>query len=156
MKAIEPWFLTSDRMGASTNKGATNAAIAAGIRYHKRMYKTFKLQCAINFPEWKLMIEPWFRTAAYKLRSPDSVLVDEAGKRAIVIEVKKNWQDGRDVKLLDEYLPIVQSALGVKTYPLMVVGNVRGLKHAPLLSFKDILLPLDWKPGMPTPTLLAL
>lgn len=155
MRTTEPWFLTAGRLGASTNTSkASSHAIQAGIRYHRRIYETLKLHCLFQLPSWRLLIEPWFRTAAYKLRSPDAVLVDDVAGYAIVIEVKKNWRDGRDVKLLDEYLPIVRSALAVDTYPLMLVGNVRGLKHEPLTSFSQLLSPLNWTPGQPTPTLL--
>jgi hypothetical protein len=156
MQTTEPWFFSDMKMGASVNvKKSTNSAIEAGIRYHRRFYKTLALHAALNLPQWKVNVEPWFRTASYKLRSPDAVLLCEETKQAIVIEVKKNWADGRDVKLLDEYLPIVASAHGVRTYPLMVVGNVRGLKHRPFVSIADIIeRPLAWKPGQPTPTLL--
>ena len=153
VKTTEKWFHSEKaRFGASTNSGATNNAIAAGIRYHKRFYKTLGVYASLSLPDWKLYIEPWFRTAAYKMRSPDAVLRN--GQAAIVIEVKKNWRDGRDVKLLEEYLPIVKSAFDVETYPLMVVGNVRGLAHDPLLSMGDIESALAWQLGQPTPTLL--
>lgn len=158
MLPTEPWQLTETRMGASTNKGATNAAILAGIRYHKRMYKVLKLNSGSVWPGWKLMVEPWFKAMkSQKLRSPDAVLVQADLGKALVIEVKKNWADGRDTKLLQEYLPIVRSALNVEVAPLMIVGNVRGLRHAPLLSFADVMAASwAWKRGEPTPTLLVL
>lgn len=161
MRAVEDWMLTETQMGASVNKGATNPAILAGIRYHKRMYKLLSLHVAQHMPDWRLMVEPWFKAkVSQTLRSPDAVLLAPAtleGRReAIVVEVKKNWKDGRDTKLLDEYLGIVASALGVRTSPLMVVGNLRGLAHQPLLSMADITSVLTWKRGEPTPTLLRL
>ncbi len=157
MRSYEQWYHSHRAlMGASTNTSkATNHAIAAGIRYHRRIYETLKLHCSLALPDWKLYVEPWFHTAGKaKLRSPDGVLVEAGGERAIVIEVKKNWQAGRDVKLLEEYLPIVASAFDVRTFPLMIVGNVRGLKHKPMLSLRDLLVPLTWSLGDPTPTLL--
>jgi predicted nuclease of restriction endonuclease-like RecB superfamily len=156
MKTLERWFLTDTKMGASTNTSkATNSAIEAGIRYHRKMYKLLAAHIAMSLPNWGLYIEPWFKSESQKLRSPDAVL--RSDDLAIVVEVKKNWQDGRDVKLLDEYLPLVASAFGVKTRPLMIVGNVRGLKHKPLLSLADIIaVPSAWTPGKPTPTLLKL
>jgi hypothetical protein len=155
MRTTEPWVLTDTKMGASTNKGATNPAILAGIRYHKRIYKTLDLQAKLNWPGYRLMIEPWFKgSVSQKLRSPDAVL--RGPDYAVVIEVKKNWADGRDEKLLGEYLPIVRSALDLPTHPLMVVGNVRGLGHDPLLSFADIIEAAQgWQWGRPTPTLLV-
>lgn len=155
MKTLEEWMLTETRMGASTNKGATNSAILAGIRYHKRIYKTMAVHVALSMPNWTLMVEPWFKAkVSQRLRSPDMVLRNDAKGLAIIIEVKKNWKDGRDVKLLEEYLPIVRSALGLRTYPLMLVGNVRGLAHEPLTSMAEITEALAWTLGQPTPTLL--
>jgi hypothetical protein len=158
MRSAEQWYHSEKAlMGASTNtKKATNSAIEAGIRYHRRIYKLLKLHCALSLPEWKLYVEPWFHTAGKaKLRSPDAVLVQADRKIALVIEVKKNWESGRDRKLLDEYLPIVSSAFGVRTFPLMLVGNVRGLKHEPIKSMAGLLLPLGWLASDPTPTLLV-
>jgi len=158
MKATERWFLTDTKMGASTNVSkATNSAIEAGIRYHRKMYKTLGLHCKMALPDWLLMIEPWFKSESQKLRSPDAVLVHKARSIGVVIEVKKNWGDGKDTKLLQEYLPLCASALGVKTFPLMLVGNVRGLPHEAFTSMAKLIdEPLAWTPGKPTPTLLKL
>lgn len=159
MKPLEAWRHDENaRLGASTNKSTANPAMLAGIRYHNKVYKTLRLHCALNLPGWTLMVEPWFRTETYKLRSPDGVLINHELKQAVVIEVKKNWADGRDVKLLTEYLPIVKSAFTVLTFPLMIVGNVRGLdkKNKPYTSMDALLEPLGWRPGSPTPTLLML
>lgn len=158
MKAVEPWVLTDTRLGASTNSSTSNPAMLAGIRYHKRFYKGLRVHVDLSLPGWTLFVEPWFKASkSQKLRSPDSVLINRELGKAVVIEVKKNWQDGRDVKLLTEYLPIVASAFGLESFPLMVVGNVRGLRHEPLKSMSEIIdVPLAWLPGQPTPTLLKL
>lgn len=158
MKALKQWY-HSERamMGSSVSaKAIGDRAIDEGNRYHRRMFKLLELHKSIALPKWRLLVEPWFHTAGKAdLCSPDSVLVDDETKLAIVIEVKKNWATGRDQKLLDLYLPVVASALGVKTKPLMLVGNVRGLKHEPLTSMTMLTeAPMAWLPGMPTPTLL--
>lgn len=156
MKLLENWRHDElARLGASTNSGkAHNHAIAAGIAYHRKFYKTLQVHAMLSLPGWQVFIEPWFKSATGRLRSPDAVLLNRATEQAVVVEVKKNWADGRDVKLLDEYLPIAKSAFSVPTFPLMVVGNVRGLKHRPLTSMGKLLTALDWLPGDPTPTLL--
>lgn len=156
MKPLENWRLTDTRLGASTNSKTSSAAMLAGIRYHKRVYKLLKMNCDLGWPGWKLYVEPWFKAdKSQRLRSPDAVMVEAASGRALVIEVKKNWADGRDGKLLAEYLPIVRCAFDVAVMPLMIVGNVRGLKHEPLLSLGSVLESCAaWQLGQPTPTLL--
>jgi hypothetical protein len=157
MLPVEEWRLTDTRMGASTNSTTTNKAMLAGIRYHKRIYKILRLNAGLQWPGWQLMVEPWFKAVkSQRLCSPDTVLLNRERGEALVIEVKKNWRDGRDEKLLGLYLSVVRSAFGVDTRPLMVVGNVRGLAHKPLLSFADVMeAGWGWQWGRPTPTLLV-
>ena len=82
------------------------------------------------------------------------MLLDADAQRALVIEVKLNWKDGRDQKLIEEYLPLVRSAFGVATFPLLITANVRGLQHKPMTSFTELVACYDWRPGDPTPVLL--
>ena len=160
MKAAVQWYHQPDvRFGSST--GCTtktkNSAIERGLAYHQRFYKLLKIHCQVNLPEWEVLVEPWFRDWNWKRRSPDAVLLHRPEKRALVIEAKMNWKDGRDAKLLNEYLPIVRSAFDLEQVaPLIVTGNVRGYKHPVLLGLGDLLKPLDWKPGLPTPTMLVI
>jgi hypothetical protein len=89
------------------------------------------------------------------LRSPDGVIVNREHSLAIVIEVKLNWADGRDVKLIDEYLPIVQNAFQLDfTWPLLITRCLRGYKHPPLLGLSQLEKAMEWFPGDPTPLLL--
>jgi len=164
MKAVEPWFFMEEaRLGAGTKAttAGENDAIRRGNLYHSAVYKALRLEWMLNYvpnnSPWTLIIEPWFRTHKWKLRSPDAVFLNRDSGIAIIAEVKMNWKDGRDVKLLTQYLPIVKSAFSLdRTYPLVITGNVRGLRHQPLLSFRDLLSPVSWRPGDPTPTLLHL
>jgi hypothetical protein len=150
------------RLGAGTKAttAGDNEAIRRGNKYHAHVYKVLRLEWVLNHvcmdSPWQLIIEPWFRTAKWKLRSPDTVLLNRDAGTAIVVEVKMNWANGRDVKLLTEYLPLVKSAFGLeRTFPAMIVGNVRGLKHRPILSVADIIpSALEWRPGRDVPTLL--
>lgn len=142
--------------GASSTMKASKATgvIKKGIDYHRWVYKTLQLQCRLNHPEWKLHIEPWFRNMAYKERSPDAVLVNEASGRALVIEVKLNWESSRDAKLINEYLPIVRSAFDVATWPLLIVGHLRGFGGEALLGLGGMMSALTWAKPQPTPVLL--
>lgn len=156
MKPVERWLhLESYKMGASAGAKGSSAARHAGILYHRKFYKTLDLQHQLNLAQQglKLLIEPWFESRPTRQRrSPDAVLLGDAF--ALVIEVKLNWRDGRDEKLLDEYLPIVGSCFGVPPRPLMVCGSIVGLTHKPLLSISQLLDAALWQPGDPTPTLL--
>jgi hypothetical protein len=146
--------------GTKATTAGDNEAIKRGNKYHAHIYKVLRLEWILNYipaeSPWELVIEPWFRTAKWKLRSPDTVLLNKRDGLAVVVEVKMNWKDGRDVKLLTEYLPIVKSAYDLKrTFPALITGNVRGLRHPPLLSLADLIpAALGWKPGLATPTLL--
>lgn len=162
MLPAERWVLTETRMGASTNSTkaseGSSAAIIAGIRYHKRVYAGLGLHVSVSMPGWKLLVEPWYKAVvSQKLRSPDAVLLNAERGLGIVIEVKKNWSDGRDKKLLDEYLGIVRSAHDVQTVPLMIFSNCRGFRHEPHVDIMEALAAAEaWKRGGPTPALLKL
>lgn len=160
MLAIERWSHdTSSRVGASTGGGAKTGVMGAGNAYHRKVFKTLELHVRLNHPELQLLVEPWLRShPSYRLCQPDSVLLAPDEGWGVVVEVKKNWKDGRDEKLLDLYLPAVRSAFGLDAvYPLMVCGCVRGLAYPASTTFADLLvLPRSWQPGDPTPVILGL
>jgi hypothetical protein len=107
-------------------------------------------------PDWNLLVEPWYRQlGANKFRSPDGVLLYPEDNIGIVIEVKLNWKDGRDVKLIDEYLPIVKQAEGLDVvYPLLITQCLRGWKGSPILRLDDLHRCQSWRPGDITPLML--
>lgn len=74
----------------------------------------------------------------------------------IVCEVKLNWKDGRDIKLIDEYLPIVANAHGLDmVWPLLITHNLRGYQHPPILGLRKWEDAMLWFPGNPTPLMLV-
>jgi len=76
---------------------------------------------------------------------------------ALVVEVKLNWRDGRDEKLLSKYLPVVKNAFKLEAvWPLVIVGCLRGYEHPPLLGFKQLDRAFSWQAGDPTPVMLVL
>lgn len=160
MLAVDKWYLMEKAALGASIKATTagdNDAIRRGNKYHSHVYKVLRMEWLFNdHHPWELLVEPWFRTGKWKLRSPDTVLLNREDSSAVVVEVKMNWKDGRDTKLLNEYLPIVKSAFGLdRVYPAMIVGNLRGLKHPPILSLSQLIpAALEWKPGAGTPTLL--
>ncbi len=163
MKLLERWIYQPDvNFGASAKASSGSKQLSRGIAYHRKVYKTLRLQHEISMLGGELLIEPWFRSVPndggnYDRRSPDAVWLFREEGFAIVIEVKMNWADGRDVKLLEEYLPIVKSAFELeKTYPLMIVGNVRGYTGSPYLSMPAISALQRYKPSDITPALLML
>lgn len=163
MKPALDWKLTKQiYLGAATGAKSKNAAAEAGNRYHRKVYKTLELKAKLETQGgWELMVEPWFRAITpenrYKACSPDTVLVNHQCGVALVIEVKLNWRDGKDEKLIDLYLPVVKQALGLKlTRPLLITKNVRGLKHEPLVGLGAMWAALNWQPGLPTPVALVI
>jgi hypothetical protein len=163
VKLREKWIHQPDvNFGASAKASSGSAQLSRGIAYHRKVYKTLKLQREVSMLGGELLIEPWFRSVPnaavnYERRSPDAVWLFKDEGFAIVIEVKMNWADGRDIKLLDEYLPIVRSAFELeKTYPLMIVGNVRGYAGSPYLSMPAITELQKYSSADITPILLML
>lgn len=162
MKLLEPWEHDKHcKMGAANGSKTKNAAAKRGIAYHRKFYTHLREHFPQVYPDQKLLIEPWFRGCnTQRRRSPDAVIVDPLTNTGIVIEVKMNWKEGRDQKLLNEYLPIVKSAFGLAaTWPLLVTQNVRGAKGKPLI-WTPKMTPLEaclrWKPGADTPVALFL
>lgn len=112
----------------------------------------------MGLANWRVLIEPWYRKlGANTFRQPDAVLLYPEERVGIVVEVKLNWKDGRDVKLIDEYLPIVKQAEGLDAcWPLLITQCLRGWNGDPILSFNDITRCQSWLPGEPTPLMLHL
>lgn len=158
VKTLHRWRWEQEmRMGASTSAKATGSK-ERGNAYHRRVYKALG---GMNLPG-KLLVEPWYRNMSLYpekrvFRSPDAVILNEDQGFAIVVEVKLNWADGRDVKLIDEYLPIVQCAHKVELcWPVLITQCLRGYRHPPLLGLPKLEKCMEWFPGDPTPLLLHL
>jgi hypothetical protein len=150
----------SYRLGASTGAKSTGVK-QRGNNYHRKVYKTLALFAEINLPGWKWLDEPWFRKldngGVRMWRSPDGLLLHPESNTAVVVEVKLNWKDGRDRKLLDEYLPIVTNAFQLDTaWPLLITQCLRGYEHPPLLGLRQWEKCQSWLPGEPTPVMLLL
>lgn len=158
MQTLERWYHQENvRFGASTSgKNKADVVLDRGNAYHRNIYKRLQKAAPTLLPSYTLLIEPWFRTFTWRQRSPDAVLVDREAGHAFVIEVKLNWTSGRDVKLLDEYLPIVRSAFELASCsPVLITADLRGYKHMPLLGIPHLPRARDWEPSFPTPLLLV-
>lgn len=160
MRPLETWVHQPlRRLGASTN-AKSDGVKERGNAYHRRVYKLLASHRAVNMPEWEWLPEPWFKQlntgGVRKERSPDGVLLNRATATALVIEVKLNWKDGRDYKLLTEYLPIVQCAFKLDAaWPLLITSCLRGYEHPPLLGLGQLDRAFTWQPGDPTPLMLV-
>lgn len=157
MKTADDWLLTTGMRVGAANGAKSTGCKQRGIRYHRRIYASLRehLKDAAGV---ELLVEPWYRCRKKPMmRSPDGViLLPEAGA-AIVVEVKLNWKDGRDVKLIDEYLPIVQCAHKLEVvWPLLITQCLRGYPHPPLKGLKAWEEAMAWQPGDPTPVMLVL
>lgn len=160
MKSLEKWkHVPSRTNGAATGSKSKNAAANKGIAYHKRVYGILRQQHIAAERSDLLLIEPWFQNqTTWKYRQPDAVIWDRDTNTAIVVEVKWNWKGGRDDKLLNIYLPLVQDAFRLECcWPLMITSNVRGLQHEALPwtpDFAALDTCLSWMPGDNTPVAL--
>lgn len=160
MKPIDDWkYEPNCGMGAKSATKSQNKAAAAGIRYHMKFYSMLKAEHKPKFPNDRLIIEPWFRNRSDRsMRSPDTVIINTEDNTGIVIEVKMNWKNGRDTKLIQEYLPIVKSAFDLDcVWPLLVTSNIRGYNHPPLIwnaAMSPLFDCLSWVPNDPTPVAL--
>lgn len=144
------------RMGASVKLTAAKGSKRRGQQYHRKIYKALERHLE-GEAGVELLVEPWFRNLKVAMmRSPDAVIKLPEANVAVVVEVKLNWKDGRDVKLIDEYLPIVQNALRLDTcWPLLITQCLRGYPHPPLLGLKSWEDAMAWTPGDPTPVMLV-
>lgn len=144
------------RLGASVKATAAKGSKLRGQQYHRRIYRELNALLA-NEPGVQLLVEPWFRNLKVAMfRQPDAVIHLPEANCAVVVEVKLNWKDGRDVKLIDEYLSIVKAAFGLDcTWPLLITQCLRGYQHPPLLGLKKWEDAMIWMPGDPTPVMLV-
>lgn len=155
MTPLERWVQCSSmKMGAACGAKGTGSK-QRGIEYHRRIYR----QLATLFssePMAELLVEPWYRCVSKPaMRSPDAVVL-LPDRCALVVEVKLNWRDGRDRKLLDEYLPIVRAAHKLDVvWPLLITKCLRGYQHPTLFGLEAWEQALSWQPGQHTPVLLA-
>lgn len=157
MKTLQPWkHEPTMRLGAGIKATAKSGAKLRGQQYHRRIYKALHAHF-LGDESVQLFVEPWFRNLKVAMfRQPDAVLVLPELSAAVVIEVKLNWKDGRDVKLIDEYLAIVKSAFSLDvTWPLLITQCLRGYPHPPLLGIKTWEDAMAWQPGDPTPLMLV-
>jgi len=150
-------------IGTAANTASKNKSIIRGLAYHNKVYKALRKWVKEN-PQlgYELYVEPWFRElhpqpgrTRCAMCQPDSVLVDKFTGGGLVVEVKLNWKDGRDDKLIDLYLGASRSALGLEeTWPVLITRNIRGYSAPPLLGLRQIEKAYQWRPGMITPVLL--
>lgn len=151
------WYVDrSVSTGSRSNYASRNKSIVRGLAYHRRVYRCLEAWRGVNASEQQLEIEPWLRDARTKrLLQPDACIIDPATNTGLVIEVKLNWKDGRDEKLLNEYLAAAESAFELDcVWPALITSNVAGLAHKPRLGLGQLLGCCDWHPGHPTPVLL--
>lgn len=145
-------------IGTGSNYATKNPSIVRGLRYHRRVYRLLEAYVAVTCPDQVLYVEPWLEhVQSNRRRQPDAVLVDTLTNTGIVIEAKLNWKDGRDEKLIQEYLWATQSAFGLElTWPALVTSNVAGAARGQvLLGLKHLQDCCDWIPGDPTPMVLV-
>jgi hypothetical protein len=157
MKMLQQWkHETTMRLGASVKVTAAKGSKRRGQEYHRRIYRDLG-KLILQEPGVELLVEPWFRNLKVAMmRSPDAVIHIPEANVGIVVEVKLNWKDGRDIKLIDEYLPIVKNALRLdETWPLLITRCLRGYPHPPLLGLRKWEDCMTWQPGDPTPVMLV-
>lgn len=148
--------LTRDT-GSRSNFNCRNKSIRRGLAYHRKLYKLLEAWQKVSAPEQQLEVEPWLRNhRTDKWLQPDAVLVEPSSNTGIVIEVKLNWKDGRDEKLIQSYIPAVRQAFGLElVWPALITSNVRGLQHKPLLGLGQLNQAVGWEFGHPTPVILV-
>lgn len=142
--------------GKKTSKSKSKS-IQRGNAYHNRIYNKLRHWQIDACREQELVIEPWLRgEVTRRMLQPDFVLLDRFTRTAIVGEVKLNWKDGRDEKLIGSYLHAVKSAFGLEmVWPALVTSNVAHLNRSCRLGLNALLTVDDWEPGSPTPVLLV-
>lgn len=148
---------TTLSIGSQVNTASKNKSIVRGLAYHRKVYKLLGSWQKISAPEQKLFVEPWLRHSGTRKKcQPDAVLVEPVSKTGIAIEVKLNWKDGRDEKLINLYLDAAAQAFGLDAvFPALITSNVRGLEHQPLLGLGSLRLVDAWNIGDPTPVILV-
>lgn len=131
-----------------------------GLDYHRRVYRDLRddHSCRLGSQGWTLLIEPWYwNRETRRYRQPDAVLVHQPTRTGIVIEVKLNWKDGRDIKLVNTYLPIVKQAEDLDVvWPLLITQCLRGWQGTPITRLEEIHRCQTWQKGEVTPLMLLL
>lgn len=153
--------LTLD-VGSRSNTASKNKSIVRGLAYHRRIYRLLENWQKISHPEQELYIEPWLRLIEPNEEGkrprcqPDALVIDLDSETGIVIEVKLNWKDGRDEKLINTYIDATRAAFGLRhVWPALITSNVRGLPYAPRLGLGSLLQCDDWSRGDNTPVILV-
>lgn len=163
MKPLAKWVRKSPNfLNIGASKGAkSTGSKKRGIDYHNRCYSHLRRHFGALAPperrsDWQLLVEPWYYCPSTgRFRQPDAVLLYPAERVGIVIEVKLNWKDGRDRKLIDEYLPIVKAAEGLEVvWPLLITQCLRGWQGDPIFSLEEIHRCQTWLQGDTTPLML--
>jgi hypothetical protein len=147
------------KLGAAAGAKSTAGSKKRGLDYHRRCYRILRThhQRHLYAEGWTLLIEPWYwDRLSRRYRQPDAVLIHKPTRTGVVIEVKLNWKFGRDIKLVDEYLPIVRQAEGLEVvWPLLITQCLRGYQ-GPVVrwpAFEDC---QSWQVGEETPLMLML
>lgn len=145
-------------MGSQSNYRCANKSIMRGLAYHRKLYKLLEAWQRVSAPELELHVEPWLKHSKTGQRlQPDAVIVDPASRTGYAVEVKLNWKDGRDEKLIRSYIPAVCEAFSLScVWPVLITSNVAGLKQEPRLGLGAIEDCCAWQVGEPTPVLLVL
>lgn len=144
-------------VGSRSNTASKNKSIVRGLAYHRKVYRLLENWQRISAPEQQLHVEPWLRhSVTRKCCQPDFVVVDPITNTGIAGEVKLNWKDGRDEKLLALYIDAVREAFALRhVWPALVTSNLRGYAHPPLLGLGSLLSVDNWDRGNPTPLILV-
>ena len=145
------WCIHTGSTPPKLKPSQANQMAAKGLRYHDRVYRELRKTKLV------LHIEPWISCEnTGKLCQPDAVALFNQASTAIVIEVKLNWRRRRDSKLKHLYLEAVQQAFRLEhVFPLMIVGNCRGMDRRPYRSALEAMkASLNWHESHPVPILL--
>lgn len=158
MKPTDTWVRKPPsfmRIGSSSGCKSQGSK-KRGLDYHRRVYGLLRYHVRNHLPGWELLVEPWYRNLnTRRFRQPDAVLIYPETQTGIVVEVKLNWKDGRDLKLINEYLHIVRAAEGLEcVWPLLITRCLRGYGEPPLLGLAALAECQSWFPGDPTPVML--
>lgn len=159
MQLMEPWKLKLDylKIGATFGAKATGSK-GRGIDYEQKVVSRLNPFVRDHMEGWRVLVGPWYQnTVTKRWRQPDIVLIHDEDKIGIVCEVKLNWAEGKDLKMLDVYLPIVKQVHELDcVWPLLITRCTRGYPHPIILKLEDLDRCMAWQQGDPTPMLLML
>ncbi len=122
----------------------SNAAAKLGLTYERRVGKEL-LYHGAKGRFTALEHNPWFQFADFFGRNacaPDFVAMLPDGT-ARVIEVKLTWVAVAMPKLMDLYIPVVEKALGVRAYPLVICRALAPGAPPPAPGLHESLNPLS-------------